>query len=463
MSSAIATVICIVGIVGLFILARDPKPCTSKGLWIPTFWLLITGSRPVAAWLPSGLMRGSAGQHNVDANPVNVVFFSLLVAAGIIVLIGREKQVRRLLRANWPIFFFFAYCGISTLWSDYPDAAFRKWIRSVGDLIVVLIVLTEIEPTAALMRLVKRTGFVLLPLSVLFIKFYPNLGRAYSNSWEPMYTGVTDNKNTLGALCLILGLGFFWSILEHYRAKGDPLRCRRLVADGTLLTIVIWLLWMAQSVTSRSCFAMAATLIAVTQLYVTRRKLTLVRLLVVAMVGVSLFALFGDTGGELVESLGRNPTLTGRTAIWQQVVGMAGNPVFGTGFESFWLGDRLQGFWDDNPGSEINEAHNGYLEVYLNLGWCGVTLLGVLILNGYRNITAGFRRDPHIAGLKMAYFVAAVIYALTEAGFRMLTPVWIFFLLATIAVPQVGMTTLTERTETFAGQPGETPAHVGAL
>jgi hypothetical protein len=72
----------------------------------------------------------------------------------------------------------------------------------------------------------------------------------------------------------------------------------------------------------------------------------------------------------------------------------------------------------------------------LNLGWCGLTLLAVFIVTGYRNVIRAFCGDTHLGGLKLAYFVAAVIYSLTEAGFRMVSPVWIFYLLATIAVPE---------------------------
>ncbi len=47
---------------------------------------------------------------------------------------------------------------------------------------------------------------------------------------------------------------------------------------------------------------------------------------------------------------------------------MKTNPLLGTGYESFWLGPRLQWFWQHAGLGHINEAHNGYLEVYLNLG-----------------------------------------------------------------------------------------------
>ena len=84
----------------------------------------------------------------------------------------------------------------------------------------------------------------------------------------------------------------------------------------------------------------------------------------------------------------------------------------------------------------INEAHNGYLEVYLSLGWIGVALLATLIITGYRNaMVAALRRDPDAGRLKLAFLVAAVTYAFTEAAFRIMGSIWVAFLLAITAVP----------------------------
>jgi O-antigen ligase len=91
--------------------------------------------------------------------------------------------------------------------------------------------------------------------------------------------------------------------------------------------------------------------------------------------------------------------------------------------------------WDLIPGLKIQEAHNGYIEVLLNLGWIGVALLGVLVATGYRNVIGGYRRNPDIGSLKIALFLAAVNTGFTEAAFRMMGPPWMAFLLATTAAP----------------------------
>ncbi|MBZ5670786.1 MAG: O-antigen ligase family protein [Acidobacteriia bacterium] len=439
MSPTIATIVFAMGIVGLFALDRERKAQTSKALWIPVVWLLINGSRPVSAWLAAGGFVDAPSidspDQYLDGSPIDRAVFACLLVAGLMVLFSRRRQVGALLRRNAPILLFFSYCALSILWSAYSFVAFKRWTKAVGDLVMVVIVLTDSEPEAALKRLIARAGFLLVPLSVLFIKYYPDLGRVYNNwTWSYMYTGVTMGKNLLGMLCLFAGLGSAWCFLSAYRDREGARRNQRLLAHAIVLLTVPWLLWVADSVTSFVCFLLGGVLMVTAGYRGLARRPAVLHLLVTATVTVCLFALFIDTAGGLVASLGRDLTLTGRTAIWNLVLSLRGSSLVGTGFESFWLGDRLREVWSIMPG--IQEAHNGYLEVYLNLGWIGVTLLGVLMVTGYRNIMAAFRHDLVAARIRLAYFVVAVIYSLTEAGFRMMSLSWIFFLLAITAVPE---------------------------
>ena len=84
------------------------------------------------------------------------------------------------------------------------------------------------------------------------------------------------------------------------------------------------------------------------------------------------------------------------------------------------------------PNLNLNEAHDGYLEVYLELGWVGVCLIGIILIDGYRRSVKAFRRDPALGSLLLGYVLVALTYSATEAGFRMLDPIWIFLLLSII-------------------------------
>src|SRR5260370_3694868 len=165
MGSSLALFLCVVGIAGLFYLDRDKSARMSKGLWLPVIWICIVGSRPVSAWL--GISQGSDAIQLVEGSPFDGAVFGVLLAAGIIVLISRRRRMSACLKASWPVIVYFAYCLLSIMWSDYPGVAFKRWIKAIGDLVIVLIVVPEAEPVAALKRLFSRVGFVLFPISVL--------------------------------------------------------------------------------------------------------------------------------------------------------------------------------------------------------------------------------------------------------------------------------------------------------
>lgn len=144
----------------------------------------------------------------------------------------------------------------------------------------------------------------------------------------------------------------------------------------------------------------------------------------------------------VAHTLGRNTNLSGRTDIWAAVIPAVPNPIVGSGFENFWIGpdakkvwSSLSGWW--NPEGLIDEAHNGYIEVYANLGWIGVCLIVLILISGYRRAVTAFRRDPELGSLLLAYVVVEAIYGITEAAFRIMIPSWIFFLLAIVSATGV--------------------------
>jgi O-antigen ligase len=199
--------------------------------------------------------------------------------------------------------------------------------------------------------------------------------------------------------------------------------------------MVIWLFWMANSMTSLACFLVASLLLLATHVRVVERRPATVHFLVGMVICICASVLFLGLGPGVLESMGRNATLTDRTGIWAVVIGMIKNPLIGTGFESFWLGPRLQTVWKAY-GWGPTEAHNGYIEIYLNLGWIGLGLLAVVIATGYRTVLAAFRRKLPTGNLVLAYFVVGVVYNFTEAAFfRMMAPAWILFLLAVTRIP----------------------------
>jgi len=439
MNPLLASLICACGIAGLFYLDRDSSLRTSKALWLPVFWMWIVGSRPVSAWLG---VSPTGGDVQLDGSPFDAAIFGVLLVAAIVVLIQRSSRTRALLAANWPILIYFFYCLVSVTWSYHPDVSFKRWIKAIGDPAMVLIVATEPQLRDALCRLFSRVGFLLLPTSVLLIKYYDNLGRGYAPGGEQMNTGVATNKNMLGVMLLVVSLGVAWRFVALLRDKSQPNRRRHLFAQGALLAFGMALFWMADSATSSACFVLGTTLILATQLPVFRRRPGAVHGLIGLIVFAGVFAMLVGGQDTVVHALGRQSNLSGRTDIWAAVIPAVPNRLVGAGFESFWIGPDVQKVWQSLSGwwdpKGLIEAHNGYIEVYLNLGWVGVCLISIILIGGYRRAVAAFRLNPSIGSLMLAYITVATVYNITEAGFRMLGTIWIFLLLAIVSASSIG-------------------------
>jgi len=234
-----------------------------------------------------------------------------------------------------------------------------------------------------------------------------------------------------------------------------------LAAQVILLAMIFWLFWMANSMTSLLCFLMAAILLVSTSFRRVVRNPWVVHLLIAMMLATSLSTLFLGTGSDFVKTVGRDPTLTGRTEVWSSVLALARNPWFGTGFESFWLGPRIEKLWDIfwwHP----NEAHSGYIELYLNLGWVGIALFSLILVTGYRKVISAVRQSPEEGRLRLAFLFTAVAYNCTESAIGAMHPVWICLLLATVSVPGgwnriKNRQTKTAATPTFSSDEMETP------
>lgn len=439
MNPSLASIACWCGIAGLFWLDRDPHVRPSKALWLPTIWLALVGSRPASAWLHIWFgIAAPAGNVQLDGSPLDAAIFAVLLAGAFAVLVSRGRRTRSLLVASWPILFYFIYSLISVSWSSHPDISLKRWIKATGDLAIVLVLATDPHPISSLRTLYSRLGFVLLPSSLLLIKYFPEIGRGFTPDGAPMNTGVAADKNMFGVTLLVILLGTVWQILRLLRDKNRPDRRRRLTAQFTLLAFGLWLLYAANSQTSIGAFILGAGLIFITALRSIRKHAARIHILcaTILLLGALAFS-FGSE--NVAHTMGRQASFSGRTDIWAALIPAASSRIAGAGFESFWISPNVrifqqtlarQGWWHPEF---LNEAHDGYLEVYLQLGLIGVALIAVTLLFGYRRAVSAYRSNPAVGGLLLAYLIASAAYNITEAGFRMLDPIWIFLLFAIVA------------------------------
>jgi exopolysaccharide production protein ExoQ len=420
----------------IFLFRRDiqERPNITGALWLPVLWALILGSRSVAIWLNTLGLPTVFGSLD-EGNPLDASVQLTFIVAGICVLNRRQVSLGEVLRNNSWLIAFLIYCFISIAWSDFPFVAFKRWIKILGHPIMALILLTEPNRDEALARLMKRTAYMLVPFSILFIKYYPEWGRGFSDwTGEGFNTGITTNKNSLGVDCFILGLFFFWHLLNVWRTERSRVRRNELLLTLSFLYMTLWLLWKANSATSLLSLLTGVLVIVLLGRRWVKKKFIGTYVLV-AMVMLAVAELAFGIFGRVMDLTGHGTTLAGRGELWGELLALHTNPIFGVGFESFWLGDRLR-MISEAHWWHPTEAHNGYLELYLDLGLVGLFMLVGLIIATFRKIRLELLRNFQFGRFRLGFLSAIVVYNWTEAAFRGLNPVWFIFYLVAMDYPE---------------------------
>ena len=425
----------------IYLFRRDirERPNVSGALWLPLIWLVICCSRGLSLWLDIFGVPVSGGASVEEGSPLDAAFFSILIAAGLYVLKRRGLHLSKIVRNNQWLTIFLLYCLVSVVWSDFPFVAFKRWIKILGHPIMALIVLTEPHLKEALTRLMERCAYVVVPVSMLFIKFYPQLGRAFE-PWSGMATstGITTNKNMLGADCLILGFFFFWHLLQTRRAERSTWRRNELWLIAGFSIGICWLFSQAHSATAFTSLIVGILIVVFVGIRSVNKNL-IGRYMLAALLLVAVAELVFGISGRFSEALGRGSELSGRTLLWTRLLNMDTNPILGTGFESFWLGERperLKGLFYFIP----NEAHNGYLETYLTLGVIGVFLLVGLFIATFWKTRLELFQNFEWGRYRLGFLVAVILYNWTEAAFKTVNPIWFVFYLIAIDYPGTQLT-----------------------
>lgn len=429
MPPSLATLLTLAFIAVLFIRDFRGKPSVTSALWLPFFWIVVgPGSRFLSQWLD--IFGFPVGGITVeDGSPIDATFYSALIAMGVFVLRKRRVSITEFVRNNRWLTIFLAYCLVAVLWSDFPYVSFKRWIKLLGDPVMALVILTEPDVMEALTTLMKRAAYVMLPVSILFIKYYPNLGRLY-DTWTgaQMNTGISTNKNELGFDCWIIGAVLFWHMAQVFYWERGRAKRNEMMLCGGLMLMDLWLLKMAHSASPFVAMMLGAAIVLFLGFRWVHKERVSAYILMAVIIGTMAGAGLGLFGG-FIHLLGRNETFTGRTDIWTMLWHWDINPAVGTGFEGFWLGDRRQAVQDLYPG--LNEAHNGYLETYLNLGIVGVLITAAMLLATYGKCRRDLLHNFEWGRFRMAYLFSFVVYNWTEAAFRLnALPFFMFFLIA---------------------------------
>ncbi len=413
----------------LWLIRRDMarREGISPSIWIPTIWVGIIASRPVSFWLGFG-----GGTDSLEGSPLDRAFYFVMIFAALYTLSKRRINWGNLISRNWSVFLFYGYLLVSVLWADSAYVSFKRWFKEFGNIIIALVILTEANPEEAFRAVFVRCAYVLMPLSIVFIRYFPELGRRYSNSGGLESIGATNQKNSLGTLVTVCGLVLLWDWFERTRkgsARQDKIERYLPLA---MLGVGIYLLTQCDSKTSIVCLVVGGLILGASRVPLLRKRLSALGIAGIAA-GVVFYLLDWafNIKEAFVTSLGRDMTFTGRTDLWRELLALKTDPVVGTGFCSFWSDAHFQSKLPDWL-ADGRSAHNGYLEVYIDGGAIGIFFLIIMLLAVGWNINRQLAKADDYVLIRFAVFTTMLIGNFSESHFGRMTPVGFIFLLTAI-------------------------------
>jgi exopolysaccharide production protein ExoQ len=403
--------------------------------------MLYISSKPLAYWF---FYSGDPEQ----GSPLDRWFMILLIFLAILLLVRRRFDWGRAIRANIPLIILAGFMLISIMWSTMLFTSFKRWTHELLAILMAFAVLSEPAPRRAIESIIRRTIYVLIPLSVVLIKYFPQYGIDYApwSGWR-MWIGVTLQKNSLGRLCFVAIIFLVWSLTERRKEKRAPVWKYEGLTELFLIAVSIWLLRGPEGTffySAASFYALCLGLLVYTGLILVRKSALTIKpavlitvALIIIIVGVTALFKGGSNIAFVASTAGRDTSLTGRTEVWAALLPVAmKSPIIGGGFGGFWTPRTKEAF-------QITGAHNGYLDVLLGLGFIGIVLVSAYYLWSCRKAHALLSVDFYWAAMWICFIMMSLVHNMAESSMDSLTEQ----LSATILLFTVSSTNMLSRAQ----------------
>ncbi len=346
----------------------------------------------------------TALQQDSDAAIVKLIF-TLTYALFLGLLMLRWKRVMSMIGKNLSIIILLGLALLSCLWAEDFSISLNRGIALFGTTLFGLYLGTRYPLQRQLQLLGWAFGLAGI-LSMVFAVGLPSIGTMCSH--EGAWRGVYSHKNTLGKVMALSTITFMLLL----KSKGQKI-LPWLGLSGSLTLILFS--------TSKSSLVIAIILLVLFPIYQSlrlRQDVLAPAILSTVVLLFGSFILLLSNAESILLSLGRDATLTGRTELWVRSLEMIKRRFFlGYGYQNFW------GEWS-SPGGYIWQAigwkapnaHNGLLELALDLGLLGV----VVFLSGFLiNLVRSFfwiRLSKDSAGLlPLIYLSFLILMNITES------------------------------------------------
>jgi exopolysaccharide production protein ExoQ len=309
---------------------------------------------------PSGLI---ASQEDLFSRSIWIGIYAVLFC----LVAKRANAIWRLFLQQKLLIALLVWVFASVLWSDAPAITIRRATALLATTILGVYVAERFTLRQQMkMLLVTLSCIALLSLvaGLLFPKLAIMTGIDTAGAWR----GIVGHKNMLGRLMTIfIALNIISSEFRKWKFLALPISALLLI--------------LSQSGTAILC--LGVLLICMPGFWLLRqsRKVLMIggSFFSVAMIVLITYGYFhaAEIGFAILERLGKTSTLSGRGPLWFLCLKyISQRPWLGYGYNAFWLG--ADGQYSSQIWKilhwEVPHAHNGFLELCLDVGVIGLAL-----------------------------------------------------------------------------------------
>lgn len=328
---------------------------------------------------------------------------ALLVAWGLYAAAWPMRSIGDMLGARGPwVFPLLAFASV--LWSDAPEATLRAALQLIAVTGVAILMARRVPPRNLVSSL----------MCALFIAAAANLAfgnqRGTGDLGGEGFSGLFMSKNVLGMVGAILLLSSLAVLVD----RAQRVAVRALAVPGLLLGPVV--LIMAKSGTSNAAGALSVGVLLLVvgfgRASIRWRGVFAAVAVVIAALAAGYLSVFGDDiRAGLLDTLGKDATLTGRTYLWQRASDLiAKDPILGVGYHAFWVQGSMEaeGLW--RYGHIHSRAgfhfHNLYYQIAVELGFVGLFPFTAVLLLTCGAVAGWGSRQPDGPSAFFAAFCA---------------------------------------------------------
>jgi O-antigen ligase len=389
------------------------------------------------------LFSGAIGGFIADDNPLSIIKITFAYVGHfltLLLILARWKKVLAIICKEKILWVLVGLTLASPLWSDIPLFTLEHIMPLFRVTVFGIYFAARFNMKEQLQLLAWAFGIaaILSLLVCIAVPYYGVVGVGlivgqeeivHTGSWRGIYI----HKTFLGSIMSIGSLIFLFCGIGKYKYPWIIWPC-------FFLTIFMLL----RSTTTAALGILLVIMIMIPCYRLLRINFTLFLSL---FLGLFLLASTASTAiatnaDSIFNYIGKEPTISGRTLMWPLLLDKIWKrPWFGYGYETFW-----EGGWEGEPsdiwrgligGFEPPHAHNGFLELWVDIGLIGLAIFTVSFATALWRSLVWLQKNKSVEGIVPIIFLTQLILLnLTESYLMRSDIYWLLYVTLTLSMYQ---------------------------